>query len=275
MIPYEPPRLNSDDKKYQDSLLKLISFRLHHNIPSLKKILVLDADQLILQSLDHVFSLPEVDLAAPRAYWLPSTFTLAFLLISLSDRLWKQVERGLHTIERDDKDMDLANKLFNKTALILPGSYTALNSHWEINWIPNWWQGVEPAKRKDWKPRPAPPRNDAALRADAPVDQNGKAHGGANPQSAKELDELWEAEKKEQLEEDMLQERQARLEEAVNDVFKDAKVIHSTAYGKPWEATMGRLKADRPYAHPLFRQQFGEWRKAAQELCVGIERIVP
>jgi hypothetical protein len=88
VIPFEPPQNPTQDVPYyQGVLLKLVTFRLHHYIPSLKRILVLDADELILQSLDHVFDLPEVDLAAPRAYWLDDEFSSAFLLISLSDRL--------------------------------------------------------------------------------------------------------------------------------------------------------------------------------------------
>lgn len=53
VIPYEPPRNPTEDVPYyQDVLLKLVTFRLHHYIPSLKRILVLDADELILRSLD-------------------------------------------------------------------------------------------------------------------------------------------------------------------------------------------------------------------------------
>ncbi|KAI4159883.1 MAG: hypothetical protein LQ342_006211 [Letrouitia transgressa] len=197
VIPYQPPRLTGKaNPYYHDVLLKLVAFRLHHFVSGLKRILILDSDQLILQSLDHIFSLPQVDIAAPRAYWLdesssgnptdksnppqvndaaaaaaktPSagteapisptttpTFTSAFMLVSLSERLWRRVETGMQSLSPERYDMDLLNRLFGKTALLLPGSYAALNAHWERNSVPTWYRGVVPAKRKDWIPGPAP-----------------------------------------------------------------------------------------------------------------------
>ncbi len=146
VIPYDPPRLaNNEPQYYHDVLLKLVAFRLHHYIPSLKRVLILDADQLILQSLDHVFNLPAVDVAAPRAYWTNGNgITSAFLLVSLSDRIWEKMSQSLSTIRQNVFDMDLVNEMFTRTFLILPGDYATLNSHWETNDIPEWWQGTPP-----------------------------------------------------------------------------------------------------------------------------------
>ncbi|KAL9611652.1 MAG: hypothetical protein Q9167_003720 [Letrouitia subvulpina] len=205
VIPYQPPRLSGKaNPYYHDVLLKLVAFRLHHFVSGLKRVLILDSDQLILQSLDHIFSLPQVDIAAPRAYWLDDsssgsstsadktnpqkpndaaasqeaaagaaaaeapptsppttttttpTFTSAFMLVSLSERLWRRVETGMQSLSPEHYDMDLLNRLFGKTALLLPGNYAALNAHWERNTMPPWYRGVVPAKRKDWVPGPAP-----------------------------------------------------------------------------------------------------------------------
>lgn len=158
VIPYEPPSLANDNVPYyRDVLLKLVAFRLHHYIPSLKRILVLDADQLILKSLDHLFDLPAVDVAAPRAYWQEgSGITSAFLLVCLSDRVWDKISKALETIGDDVFDMDLINDLFQKTFLILPGDYATLNSHWETNGLPNWWQGEEPQLPYTLPPPPPP-----------------------------------------------------------------------------------------------------------------------
>lgn len=153
VIPYEPPPLATDSAiYYRHVLLKLVAFRLHHYVPSLKRILVLDGDQIILQSLDHIFNLPAVDIASPRAYWLDGNgITTAFLLISLSDRLWNKMSASLKTIGSDVYDMDLVNQLFKKTILVLPGDYATLNTHWEVNDIPNWWQGTVPDEVDHWQ----------------------------------------------------------------------------------------------------------------------------
>ncbi|KAI9842378.1 MAG: hypothetical protein M1837_007298 [Sclerophora amabilis] len=150
VIPYEPPELGQDGVSYyEDVLLKLVSFRLHHYIPSLSRILVLDADQLILKSLDHLFSLPDVDVAAPRAYWQDNGVTTALLLVCLSDRLWGIMANELATITRDTYDMDLINRIFEKTVMVLPGNYATLNSHWETIGVPPWWRGIEPPPDPD------------------------------------------------------------------------------------------------------------------------------
>ncbi len=56
---------------YKDCLLKLLAFKMYKIVPGLERVLVLDSDQLILRKLYSMFEgLPEIDLAAPRAYWL-------------------------------------------------------------------------------------------------------------------------------------------------------------------------------------------------------------
>ena len=83
---------------------------------------------MILQSLDHVFGLPEVDLAAPRANWAIG-FCSAFLLVSLSDRLWELMESEIQAPAVGEFDMDILNEMFGKTILLLPGDYATLNCH--------------------------------------------------------------------------------------------------------------------------------------------------
>ncbi|KAF2434678.1 alphaN-acetylglucosamine transferase [Tothia fuscella] len=129
----EPPSLGPGSIPYYDGcLLKLIAFRMHEIESSLRRVLVLDADQLILRSLDSLFELPDVDLAAPRAYWIGRhAFASTLMLITLSDRLWQQVNEAMRTIKGNVYDMDLLNQLFDETVLMLPGSYITLNSHFE------------------------------------------------------------------------------------------------------------------------------------------------
>lgn len=255
VIPYEPPRLaDFHVPYYQDVLLKLVAFRLHHYIPSLKRVLVLDADQIILQSLDHVFDLPAVDLAAPRAYWLDgSGFTSAFLLITLSDRLWNKIADALTDIAANVFDMDLVNNLFNKTLMVLPGDYATLNSHFETNDIPSWWQGEEPPRTKTLSyPPPLPPFR-FTNRTDQATAEDERAQ--------------LESKRDQEIEQINAEERKSRLEESLSEVYAAIKVLHFTAVGKPWSLSQNFIRESRPFAHELLGKQFEAWNHAASELC--------
>ena len=129
---------------YKDFLLKLLAFGLHEIDRAFERIAVMDADQLILQNLDHVFDLPQVDLAAPRADWIARDFiSSTFMVISLSDRLWNTVKAGLEVIEPSLDDMDFINKLFADNVLVLPASYVALNKLWHSWTTPKWYRPEE------------------------------------------------------------------------------------------------------------------------------------
>lgn len=258
VIPYEPPSLADNHVSYyRDVLLKLVGFRLHHYIPSLKRVLILDADQLILQSLDHIFSLPDVDVAAPRAYWQSGGFTSAFLLVTLSERLWNKISDGLSKIEHNVFDMDLVNKLFEKTLLVLPGDYATLNSHWETNDIPSWWQGDEPTQTVF----PPPPQQ-----APLYVTKNGTNHTLTSSER-----EMFAFAEKQEFEKASMEERQERVKEVLHQVYADVKVLHFTAVGKPWSGPVSQIESSRPHTHPLLVEQFRTWGKAAQEICPGWE----
>lgn len=100
---------------------------------------MLDSDQLSLRSLDSLFELPEVDLAAPRAFWIDKgAFASTLMLITLSDRLWEKINAGMQMIEGRVYDMDLVNNILGDTVLMLPGNYVTLNSHFEDWNLPNW-----------------------------------------------------------------------------------------------------------------------------------------
>ena len=290
VIPYEPPPLHDNDSLYYaDVLLKLVGFRLHQYIPSLTRVLILDSDQIILQSLDHVFSLPATDLAAPRSYWLGSfNFTSAFLLVSLSDRLWNRMDLGLKSINHNTFDMDLLNQMFAETVMLLPGDYCTLNSQWEINSIPNWWQGSEPPRDPLWRPSiKLPPTSDpppieipSSLRGSLSANetrhlsendeillkryQNAIAARDMKIQTAKDVAEVVH---RKQVEKDELKERSKRLSTVLEDVYNDVKVMHYTALAKPWTKNVQEVGQERPDAHPLFAKGFEMWRSKAAEIC--------
>lgn len=138
-----PPSLHNGTEGagyYQDCLLKLLAFKMQELDPSLQKVIVLDSDQLILNNLDHLFTTGiDVDVAAPRAYWIAKeAFSTAMMVITLSASLWRKVEQALKDIRLNQYDMDVANELFGDTVLMLPGSFVALNSHWEDWNLPSW-----------------------------------------------------------------------------------------------------------------------------------------
>ena len=290
VIPYEPPPLyDNDTPYYADVLLKLVGFRLHQYIPSLQRVLILDSDQIILQSLDHVFWLPSVDLAAPRAYWQGSFgFTSAFLLVTLSDRLWDRIELALQKITDDTFDMDLLNKMFGETTMVLPGDYCTLNSEWETNSIPKWWQGSEPPRDPSWKPprklppTPDPPPIKIPPSLKGPLSTNNTSDISDNDQvllseylnatarreeKIRAATEAVEQVHKEQVWKNEVKERGRRLSTTLEEVYKDVKVMHYTALGKPWQKYLEEVKKARPDAHPLFAKGFEVWRTKAAKLC--------
>ena len=296
VIPYEPPPLYDNDVPYySDVLLKLVGFRLHQYIPSLKRVLILDSDQIILQSLDHVFSLPATDLAAPRAYWLGSSgFTSAFLLVSLSDRLWNRMDHAIKEINDNTFDMDLLNKMFIETVMLLPGDYCTLNSEWETNNIPAWWQGSEPPREPLWKPsRQLPPAPDPPP-IEVPFSIKGMSLNeaknlsdtdqlllkryqedvAARDQKIQAAKDAVERAHKEQVQRDESKERGIRLSKVLEDVYNEVKVMHYTALAKPWNQYLWEVEQARPDAHPLFAKGFEMWRSKAAELCPGKEEYV-
>lgn len=139
----EPPPLAPGGVVYYSQvLLKLRALNLRAVKPRLRRIIVLDADQLILKNLDHLFALPEAEIAAPLAYWQEgSAVTTTLMVAQLSEQLWAIVDEAIRGIRRDEYDMDLVNRVFGKRLMVLPGRYCTLNSHWESLDLPGWFEG--------------------------------------------------------------------------------------------------------------------------------------
>lgn len=124
---------------YRGCLLKLSAFKLHTRIKDIQRVLILDADQLIIRNLDHLFNLPLVPFQAPNAYWISESFlSSTLMLIEPSDKLWSLIYYEIQDIPSDQYDMDIINKVFQGTSPLLPGAYSTLNSHWEDWNLPLW-----------------------------------------------------------------------------------------------------------------------------------------
>lgn len=246
---------------YEDCLLKLVVFKLHKLDRSLKRVLLLDSDQLILKNFDNLFSdIPPVDLAAPRAYWLrpwQAIFSSAFMLINLSDRIWEIVNKTLPTGDDDFGganpmlDMDILNNIFGDTATILSGEYVTLNSHWEAWDLPSWYhpverhnsshiQSTEIAKKKTRSRRPV-------------------------TQTTPLLDDDQESTAAAKI--DMTHSEDGDLFQDLVALYEYSSIIHFTALGKPWMYTVEQVVQQREDAHPAFALQFGHWNNVAEQVC--------
>jgi hypothetical protein len=124
-IPEHPNARGSKENKMrvENNLMRLLAFRMHQIQDGMRRILVLDSDVFIYRSLDSLFELPDVDVAATRDLYAKSkgTMNAGLMLVTLSDRTWKLVEAGIKTLNEGQYTNYLINKLFGDSAMIIPG----------------------------------------------------------------------------------------------------------------------------------------------------------
>ncbi|KAI8653994.1 hypothetical protein LRP88_01964 [Fusarium phalaenopsidis] len=127
------------NKDYKNSLLKLEAFRLPEIDPSLKRLLVVEGDQLVLKDLDHLFDLPPADIYAPRAYWArDELFSSTLMLIQPTPEMWNDIKEMIPNLQPNQLEMDVINDIFSGKAAPIPESYVVLNSHWSEWTLPPW-----------------------------------------------------------------------------------------------------------------------------------------
>ncbi|KAG6004166.1 hypothetical protein E4U21_001345 [Claviceps maximensis] len=216
---------------YQGCLLKLAAFKLHQLDSSIRRVLVLDADQLVLKNLDGVFDRnPAADFMAPTAYWLSNdTLSSTCMLIRPSTAVWERVKSAAASITTGQYDMDLINNMFGageRTQTRLESNLITLNSHWEDWNLPSWFDPV--AQADDRMER----------RISSWFDDAGR-QGAEGAVTSSEL-------------------------HALHD---QAAIVHFTAVGKPWTIDTAELRKKRPNAHPLLMQQWRTWRSLAMQEC--------
>jgi len=77
--------------------------------------------------MDELFFLPTTPVAMPRAYWLDRFFLSSLLVvIEPSEESWQRVQSAMENHEGNDYDMEILNKVFGNSALVIPPRRYAL-----------------------------------------------------------------------------------------------------------------------------------------------------
>ncbi|KAK4553259.1 hypothetical protein LTR86_009559 [Recurvomyces mirabilis] len=284
-----PPLKDNNAGYYQDCMLKLLAFKMQELEPHLKRVMAFDSDQLVMRNLDPLFAgLPDVDLAAPRAYWLAKGFLAStFLIIDLSERLWRPVKSALDSVGYDKFDMDLINDLLGDTVMMLSGEYVTMNGHWEDWNLPKWyhtqaelnmtsiekWNEVGKSggvKARDMGDGQGADHVDGSRSPNAPFSTTVDLPTQLMPGSLHDEIEEQKAPPPPPIPSSRPRFPDSHPISIELDRLQDAAaVIHFSAVGKPWAKTPADIRMERPDAHALLAEQFALWREIAQEVCPG------
>ncbi|KAE8836444.1 hypothetical protein P3342_000363 [Pyrenophora teres f. teres] len=118
LVPVHVKRFyNNDDPTWQDSYTKLLLW----NQTQYKRVISFDSDATVLNHMDELFLLPPTPVAMPRAYWL-DYFSLSSQVIVAepSEETWLRVQNATNNHTGHDYDMDILNKLFIDSSMIIP-----------------------------------------------------------------------------------------------------------------------------------------------------------
>ncbi|KAF4463473.1 alphaN-acetylglucosamine transferase [Fusarium albosuccineum] len=140
VIQEKPMDLHAESNpEYHGCLLKLAAFRMHEIDPSLKRLLIVEADQLVLKNLDHLFDLPPADIYAPKAYWLSEgRFSSTLMLVQPKPEMWKDIQEMVPYLQPNQYEADVVNDIFAGEVVDLADSYVVLNDHWSEWSLPPW-----------------------------------------------------------------------------------------------------------------------------------------
>ncbi|EPS34287.1 putative UDP-GlcNAc: N-acetylglucosaminyltransferase [Penicillium oxalicum 114-2] len=107
------------DRTWAESYTKLLAF----NQTQYDRVLSLDSDSTVLQSMDELFLLPSCPVAMPRAYWLnPNDRVLSsqVVLIQPSKSEFDRIMTAINNAGSNEYDMEIVNDLYKDSALVLP-----------------------------------------------------------------------------------------------------------------------------------------------------------
>ncbi|KAK4173289.1 family 8 putative glycosyltransferase [Triangularia setosa] len=126
-------RLPDNDPTWGDSITKFHAF----SLVNYTRVLAFDSDTLVLNNMDHYFEAPRASLAVPRAYWLGDLRNMSItineqilgshvMLLEPNTRRYERIVR--EAMESGEFDMEVVNRLFKGSAMILPHRGLALLS---------------------------------------------------------------------------------------------------------------------------------------------------
>jgi alpha-N-acetylglucosamine transferase len=100
-----------------DSYTKLLAV----NQTQYDRVLSLDSDSAVLQTMDELFLIPPSPVAMPRAYWLGQPFLSSQLvLIQPSHMEYQRVANAIENSTSDEYDMEIFNNLYGRSGFVLP-----------------------------------------------------------------------------------------------------------------------------------------------------------
>tara|TARA_Y100000389_G_C17434362_1_gene504577 strand:- start:50 stop:1993 length:1944 start_codon:yes stop_codon:yes gene_type:complete len=121
-VVYLPEKEVARDSYYKNSMMKFYAFQMYEY----ERVIFLDADSYVMKNLDHLFALPEVELAAPVANCENEfCITTALMVIKPGKKTWEtKIKKQIQIFAQNGgADMKLANEVYEhriKTNRILP-----------------------------------------------------------------------------------------------------------------------------------------------------------
>ncbi|OTB01624.1 glycosyltransferase family 8 protein [Hypoxylon sp. CI-4A] len=119
LVPVSVQRRSGADSTWAESFTKLLAF----NQTQYDRVLNVDSDATILQTMDELFLSPPCPVAMPRAYWLfPKEKILSsqLMLVQPSAVEFDRIIKKMETANRNDYDMEIVNQIYADSAMILP-----------------------------------------------------------------------------------------------------------------------------------------------------------
>ncbi|KAI1136832.1 glycosyltransferase family 8 protein [Hypoxylon sp. FL0543] len=119
LVPVSIQRRAGADSTWAESYTKLLAF----NQTQYDRVLNVDSDATILQTMDELFLIPPCPVAMPRAYWLfPKEKILSsqLMLVQPSEVEFQRIMEKMESAGRNDYDMEIVNQLYADTAMVLP-----------------------------------------------------------------------------------------------------------------------------------------------------------
>lgn len=118
LVPIQVQSRASADTTWAESFTKLLAF----NQTQYDRVLNVDSDATILQTMDELFLVPPCPIAMPRAYWLLPDKVLSsqLMLVQPDATEFDRVHAKVEAAAPSDYDMEIVNQLYYDQAMVLP-----------------------------------------------------------------------------------------------------------------------------------------------------------